>query len=78
MSLQLKFIYLAGSDYLCDYFNEMDAWELQNWSVALGQLALDARNAELTRPLDLTILAIDERDNGLNKRAIPDHNCAGQ
>jgi hypothetical protein len=62
MPLKLRFAYLEANDYLCDYFDEMNAWELQNWSVALGQMALDARNLELSRPLDPTILAIDDID----------------
>jgi hypothetical protein len=38
------------------YFDSLDSYELLEWVVALAQMALDSRNMELARPLDLQIL----------------------
>lgn len=44
------------------FFDALDAYELLEWATGLSQMALDERNAELTKPLDLTILEIKDID----------------
>jgi hypothetical protein len=41
------------------FFDDLEAYELLEWAAALSQMALDARNAELAKPLDLKILEAD-------------------
>ncbi len=58
-----------------EYFDNLDAYELLEWATALSQQALDARNAELTRPLDLSVLQPDftvEMRGGTAVIVIPD------
>jgi hypothetical protein len=39
-----------------DYFDSLEAYELLEWATVLSQMALDARNLELAKPLPLLIL----------------------
>jgi hypothetical protein len=52
--------YVTTAKYQRDFFDNLEAYELLEWAAALSQMALDARNAELTKPLDLKILETDE------------------
>jgi hypothetical protein len=54
--------YVNATDEQTNFFDNLDAYEQLEWAAALSQMALDARNAELARPLDLTILAIEDKD----------------
>jgi hypothetical protein len=52
--------YVTTNKDQADFFDNLEAYELLEWSAALIRMALDARNAELAKPLDLKILETDE------------------
>lgn len=60
MSYRSISYYLTVDKDQAAFFDDLEAYELLEWAAALSQMALDARNAELAKPLNLAILATDE------------------
>jgi hypothetical protein len=48
--------YVTASKEQAEFFDNLEAYELLEWAAALSQQALDARNVELAKPLDLSVL----------------------